>query len=36
MRVNKLTAISLTLFLVMALLAGCAATQKTAEPAKAD
>ena len=36
MRINKLTAISITLCLMMAVWAGCAATQKTAEPAKAD
>ena len=36
MRINKLTAITITLCLMTAVWAGCAATQKTAEPAKAD
>jgi len=36
MRINKWTALSLTLFFVMAIWTGCAATQKSAEPAKAD
>jgi 3-mercaptopyruvate sulfurtransferase SseA len=36
MRINKLTAISITLCLMLTVWVGCAATQKTAEPAKAD
>jgi 3-mercaptopyruvate sulfurtransferase SseA len=36
MRLTKLTALSFVLCLVLAFAFGCAGTQKTAEPAKAD
>jgi 3-mercaptopyruvate sulfurtransferase SseA len=36
MRVKKLSVVSIMLSLVLALAFGCAATQKTAEPVKAD
>ena len=36
MRLTKLTALSCVLCLILAFTLGCASTQKTAEPAKAD
>ena len=36
MRLTKLTALSFVLCLILAFTLGCAGTQKTAEPAKAD